>query len=253
MKKKFLCIFAVCLLLLSAIPANATDLSMETLDLEITVPDGWYVLTRDTDPDDPVFEAIGSDFSTTTSFFEEKGIYLNIVSPDFATEIAMTISENEYSQEIFSYSDLSDQEFEALVQEMKMEAFSSGDFLSGPYNFDIYQTEQLNFITYDMIQSDTLSSPSTKHYITIYNGKAYGLSLFCYDGDCSDEDQVIANEVIDSLHFTKTLKNPNASLFSNVNLYELFRDTSMILSWVGIIFIATGLILAKRKQKSEEK
>lgn len=253
MKKKFFCIFAVCLLLLLANPAKAADLFMETLDLEITVPDGWYILTRDTDPDDPVFEAIGSDFSTMANFFEENGIYLNIVSPDFATEIAMTISENEYSQEVFSYSDFSDQEFESLVQEMKLEAFSSGDFLSGPYNFDIYQTEQLNFITYDMVQSNTLGSPSTKHYITIYNGKAYGFNFFCYDGDCSDEDQAIANEVIDSLRFTKTLKNPNASLFSNVDLYELFRDISMICSWVVIIFIATGLFLAKRKQKNEEK
>ena len=70
--------------------SNTYDISALGVKVEVTIPEGYDVITRDTPSGDPIFSKFGTTSSVVFDEFEEYGIYLKAISSD---NIVVTVSE----------------------------------------------------------------------------------------------------------------------------------------------------------------
>lgn len=85
MKKFIIFMFVMLLIVYSPLNTIAYAVGDEVIDLqelglEVSVPSGYSVITRDTPANDPVFSNYGITKSEIMSQFNESNIYLNAIS-----------------------------------------------------------------------------------------------------------------------------------------------------------------------------
>lgn len=80
-------------LLLTTASAEEEIYRIPELELEVAIPSEFYVITRETPDDAPVFSALETTKSELMDYFEENEIYLNAFPADSYEEIVVTMSE----------------------------------------------------------------------------------------------------------------------------------------------------------------
>ena len=129
MKKRFCRAFVSFLLaavfvLCMAFGAAALDdkYRFEDFGISVKVPKNYYVITRESSRDDEVFKKYSLDYDETMTAFKAADIYLRAYDEDGVFQISLTISENEKSQAINNYSELSDSERKDIAKALSSEA-----------------------------------------------------------------------------------------------------------------------------------
>ncbi len=201
--KKFLRFLSIQTLILTLVisalcptPVHAASSThkLSELELEVTIPSGYSVITRNTSSSDPIFRELGTTKSALIGQFETNNIYLTAVSDTRNEEIVVTMTENNLS----NFSLLSDTVLNTLASTLTNQY---ADYGITVLNCEVYQHSQAKFIRINFTDAD-----NTVHglqYYTIYNGRAMNFTMRSYEGSISSRQETTIKTIVDSIKYDK--------------------------------------------------
>lgn len=174
--------------------AASNTYALDELELQVTVPPGYSVITRDTPASDPIFSDLGTTKSALISLFETNTIYLNAISDIYDEEIVVTMAENS----LRNFSLLSDTALNTLTSLLVDQYTEYGIHVS---EYDIYQHSQSKFVR--LYFTDTANTVHGLQYYTIYDGKAINFTMRSYEGYLSSRQETAIKMMVDSILYDK--------------------------------------------------
>ena len=180
--------------------AVSSTYELPELELEVTIPSGYSVVTRDTSASDPIFSEFGTTKSDLMSQFEKNYIYLNAISDNYNEEIVVTMMENSLS----NFSLFSDTTLNTLASALVSQYTDYGINVS---KYDVYQHSQAKFVR--LYFTDTASTVHGLQYYTIYDGKAMNFTMRSYEGSLSSRQKTAIKKVVDSIKYDKAPPVPD--------------------------------------------
>lgn len=197
MKRFF--VFALTIIVILSIPCNTVfaksyTYDLDELELQVTIPDGYSVITRDTPANAPIFDNLGTTKSALISQFESSNIYLNAISDTYNEEVVVTMMENSLS----NFSLLSDTALNTLASTLVNQYTDYGINVS---KYEIYQHSQAKFVR--LYFSDTGKTVHGLQYYTIYDGKAMNFTMRSYEGSLSSRQETTIKTIVDSIKYDK--------------------------------------------------
>ena len=196
MKRLFAVTLTVLLLLVMpfnlSVFAASNTYDLDELGLQVTIPDGYSVITRDTRASDPIFSDLGTTKSALISQFESSNIYLNAISDTYNEEVVVTMTENSLS----NFSLLSDTALNTLASTLVNQYADYGINVS---KYEIYQHSQAKFVR--VYFTDTGKTVHGLQYYTIYDGKAMNFTMRSYEGSLSSRQETAIKTIVDSIKY----------------------------------------------------
>lgn len=193
-------IVALTIVVLLAMPFNISVLAasntydLDELELQVTIPNGYSVITRDTPSNDPIFSDLGTTKSALINQFESSNIYLNAISDTYNEEVVVTMVQNS----IINFSLLSDTSLNALASTLVNQYTNYGINVS---KYEIYQHSQAKFIR--LYFTDIGKTVYGLQYYTIYDGKAINFTMRSYEGSLSSRQETAIKTIVDSIKYDK--------------------------------------------------
>lgn len=175
--------------------ATSKTYDLRELELQVTIPSGYSVITRDTPANDPIFKKLGTTKSALISQFENNSVYLDAVSDTYNEEVVVTMMKNSIS----NFSTLSDTVLNTLASTAVNQISGSG---FNVFKYDIYQHSQAKFIR--LYFSDTSDTVHGLQYYTVYDGKAMNFTIRSYEGRISSRQEMVIKSIVDSVKYDKT-------------------------------------------------
>lgn len=253
MKKVLSVVFAVFILIATVLPsasALSEPVNVPELNLELSAPDGWYVFTRNTDAEDPVFDAFeGIDKEYMDRFFEQGSIYYNAIERETAmTEIVVAMFPEE---EIFDWSDFVEKAYDEFAKEfMTADTTSAADAEDVEYSdYEMVEHPQCTLMKlHGRILGDA-EQTSLVHYITIVNGQYISIMFFSYNGTLSSADERMFDKILQSMRFTEVKDKPFS--FPSLLLSENFRVISAVtsLAVLAVVIVVVILVITGSRRK----
>lgn len=197
MRSFFAVAFTVVLLLampfnISAFAASSTY-DLDELELQVTIPTGYSVITRDTPASNPIFSDLGTTKDALISKFKSGNIYLNAIPNNSSTEeIVVTMTAGVFD----NLSVFSDGTLKTLASSLTKEYENYGITVT---KYDIYQHSQAKFIR--IYFTDTVNSAYGLQYYTNYGAKAMNFTMRSYDGPISSRQEKTIKTVVDSIKY----------------------------------------------------
>lgn len=205
---RILLVAALCVLLLTVAFAEENTYYLSELDMEMTIPEGYYVMTRDTPEDDPAFTALLMSKSEFMEYAEEWYIYLDAIAYDISNEIVVTMLAGEFSDlnNSFELAELINSLGDIYVEQ-------NIDVL----RHEVYQHKQTKTLKI-YFRDNTKGVHGLQYYIT-NEKKAYNITLRSYGGQISSDQEDMMKSVIDSVKLDASKIEPQnkASLFLYVD------------------------------------
>ena len=202
MKRCFAVLLALTLLLAGALPARAAETyTLDALGLSMTVPDGYVTITRDTDPDDPLFDWLALDGQEIITYMETNGIYLNaLMESDYTQEIVVTMTEQIDYKNLVGYSDVVLEGIASIL----MENYSSWGI--SVLDYELYRHPQTKFIKVHFY--DPASMVYGMQYYTIIDYKAMNFTLRSTGEDLNYTQEASIQSMVDSIQFMNVAQEP---------------------------------------------
>lgn len=188
----FFALFLVMVLLCNPVFAASGTYDLDELELQITIPSGYSVVTRDTPASDPIFSDLGISRSALISHFEASNIYLNAISNTYNEEVVVTMTKNSLS----NFSLLSDTALETLTSALVDQYTNYGINIS---KYEVYQHSQAKFVK--LYFTDTDKTVHGLQYYTIYDGKAMNFTMRSYEGSLSSRQEKAIKTIVDSIQY----------------------------------------------------
>lgn len=182
----------VVVLLCNPVFAASSTYDLDELELQVTIPLGYSVITRDTPAGDPIFSNLGTTKSAIMEQFEAGNIYLNAISDTYNEEVVVTMMENSLS----NFSLLSDTALETLASALVDQYVNYGINVS---EFEIYHHSQAKFVR--LYFTDTGKTVHGLQYYTIYDGKAMNFTMRSYEGSLSSRQENAIKSIVDSIEY----------------------------------------------------
>ncbi|WP_434309573.1 zinc ribbon domain-containing protein [Hominifimenecus sp. rT4P-3] len=176
--------------------AASNTYALDELELQVTIPTGYSVITRNTSANDPIFSDFGTTKSVLIRQFEASNIYLNAVSDTHYEEIVVTMVET-HSDSLSLYSDT---ELNILASTLVNQYANYG--IDAP-KYEIYQHSQTKFIK--SYFADTDNAVHGLQYYTIYDGKAMNFTMRSYEGSLSSRQEETIKTIVDSIIYDHAL------------------------------------------------
>lgn len=186
----------------SAQAAGAGKYELEELAMELTVPEGLYVLERDNLDQDEDMEKLGLSPEQMAQSMEAQNIYLEILPETLDWELSVVMVADENSQDLHDFNLYDDSSMERLLDGMEAEYAKTGLEVE---NWSVYQGEQARFFVIDTRQSQGQVEIVRRQYYTVYNAQFINLTLTSYTGEYTQEMEQIQKDVADSVYFTQTV------------------------------------------------
>ncbi len=193
--KKLSVLIVIVVLLFSFAPtalAVSGTFDLDELGLQITIPSGYSVITKDTPAGDPIFSVLGTTKSALMSDFKSKNIYLNAISDTYSEEIVVTNTKISMS----NFSLLSDTALNTLATTLLDEFDDYGIYVS---DHEIYQHSQAKFIK--VYFTDAAKSVHGLLYYTVYEGNAMNFTMRSYEGSLSYRQETTIKTIVDSIKY----------------------------------------------------
>lgn len=217
MKKNFkfgVLIFVFVFLFNTSAFASSSTYTIVELGLDVTIPSGYKVITKDTPANASVFSDLGRTKSDVIEQFEASNIYLNAISNASNEEIVITMTNNGLSD----FNLVSDFTLDTLASALVKQYTDYGITVS---EYEVYQYSQAKFIK--VYFSDTANSVYGLQYYTTYDNKAMNFTLRSYKGSITSTQENTIKSVVDSIKFeAEPLKaepgeDTNAFIYTDVD------------------------------------
>ncbi len=187
-------VIIACTIPFTMVSAASNTYDLDELELKVTIPNDYSVITRDTPASDPIFSDLGTTKSAIISQFETNNIYLNAISNTYNEEIVVTNMKNSLS----NFSLLSDTVLNTFASTLANQYKDYGINVS---KHEIYQHSQAKFIK--VYFTDTANSVHGLQYYTIYDGKAMNFTMRSYEGSLSSRQETTIKTIVDSIKYDK--------------------------------------------------
>ncbi|MBQ7896902.1 MAG: hypothetical protein IJ323_00615 [Clostridia bacterium] len=191
-------ILVLCIIILSFgvinVSASFNIYTLDELELKTSMPDDYFVFTRDMPSNSQVLSNLGLTKSDVIEQFEAFGIYLNAFSDTYNEEIVVTMFENDLSY----FSLLSDIELDIFASTMLNQVKELGISVE---NYEIYQHPQTKFIKWSFFDKE--NSVYGSQYSTLYDGKVINFTLRSYEGSLSSKQETTIKNIVDKIEFYK--------------------------------------------------
>ena len=188
----FVALLLVMALLCTPVLAASSTYDLDELELQVTIPSGYSVITRDTPANDPIFNNLGTTKTAILEQFKSGNIYLNAISDTYNEEVVVTMTENSLS----NFSLLSDTALETLASALVDQYVNYGINVS---KFEIYHHFQAKFVR--LYFTDTEKTVHGLQYYTIYDGKAMNFTMRSYEGSLSSRQENAIKSIVDSIKY----------------------------------------------------
>ena len=194
--------FVFCLTLPPAAAAAGETVALQNTNIQVTLPDGWTVFNRPLDQNDRKF--LYYDYDTVSELMNSDDIKCVAFNDAVSGIIFIDVENNEMSQAIFNLKEsenyISDEDFiansRAALQSYLMADSDQNDWINA---YNIYNTNQLKFLTFDLTYEDSNSTQYAIAYCTYINGNAIQIDCY-YDYPLDDHIRNICRGVIDSIN-----------------------------------------------------
>lgn len=181
---------------------------LHDLDLKVSIPSDYTVITRGTPENSSAFSQLGMTKSELMAYFEANNVYLNAITDMYREEIVVVMSEIDMSN-LTLYTD---SELQEMVKSWEDLYHTVGLIIS---KYDFYQCGQAKFIK--LYFEDTAQTVHGLQYCTVYNGKAIHFTMRSYEGGLSSRQETAIKTVVDSVQFNDvpsgTVSGEDAELF----------------------------------------
>lgn len=214
--KKVCTALLVLLFVLSITTAAYADntISLDELYLDVTLDDGVWSITRDTQPDDPVWEALGAEPEELLGFMQANGIYLYAFPSDFSSELDLIVSDSDKIESFFDFNLYSDEEILNLYESLGDELLSgAGENIR---QFELYQAAEAKYVLYRYDHEIDGVRVTSEVYSTFYNGRAFTFALTPFSGEYTEADAALLRSIVGAAHFTKQL-SPSKPTFADLD------------------------------------
>ena len=204
----------------------------DDLGMSVKISKNYYVITRETPQDDPVFETLKLSYSETLRTFEEADIYLRAFDPEGTLRISMTVRSDENSRSVNNYSELSDAQRKGILDALLGETGVTS----------AVEVKRGNYIFFDTSRETQLDSEPlyVNQCNTIVNGLQIDLSLQKSAELIRADEAKVLTAIASSMEFDTVKTASSGPVF----------DWWRLLLWVGILAGLTAALSAIYKHQN---
>ena len=202
----------LCLMLLALLPvcACAEQVTLDTIHAEVTIPDGYIILTPDNIEYHPeLLERLGSTADKLKSDFSERGVLLQAWTTAGDACLEITAVKDELAQQYFDL----DQQETAIRTTYKNNHANGAYFGDLGYKFTTAEWKNVASRYGRMLQlryTHTTAAGSTSGYMrrTIRNGYTVTLDYQAVGRDAKTADNKALDDIMNTFKFTTNLPKP---------------------------------------------
>ena len=156
--------------------ADEKTIHMPKLGLSITIPDDYYILTRDISSSNPGLSALNMTQSECKKMLEDQNIYIDAVAKDFSAEIIVKMTDSCFTNiNLFPESTL-----EYFLSQVAMGIEQNGITVTDK---SIYENEQTKFLLFKLEKEDNGSKTICNELLTFYDDMAIDISITSFTGE----------------------------------------------------------------------
>lgn len=214
--KRMISAAAALLLPFGSLTGFAAQTALPELAMEVQCPEGWAVLTRSIEEDDPILPHLGVGRDEVMGLFQSSGIYLNAVDMETYSEIVVTMVDNSTSQRIFDLSLLTEQELREMADGLLGANLSETTDMDGVHydSYTMVEHPQAVFLEYrGGIDNDTQNTAILQDF-TIINGRHINVTLRDYSGVITAQEEEQFRQMVAGIRFTQIEEKPAAVFWS---------------------------------------
>jgi len=246
----FLWFLMVLLLFGSTAYAAGAVCELKELNMKVTIPQGWYTITRDTPKDDSVFTELGVDGGMLLEHMNQNKIYLNAVLKSPLSEIIVTKIENDDIKSIYDLNSLSESKLKQLTDSLMQseDAKRAGITYTG---YTLYSHPQAKFIVLDLTQSISGATVYGRQYLTVINECMINITMHSYEGMMTDDQKNLIQSVVHDVAFTQVNKKPGFQLNRNIILKALLRG-ALVAGGVTLVLTLIRNVKGRKSKKTQQ-
>lgn len=230
MKRLVSCLF-ICVLLISVFPIYATSTSyfIPELEMRLSLPDSYYVVTEDTPEDAPIFTLLQVSKDEIVKQNKENGVYLDSVSADFSYSCMIAMEDN-LLKNLSSYLDSM---LDPIVSALEKTYNAAGLEIT---EYTTFHHPQADFIKLYLYNSST--NTFYLQYYTIHNYQAITITMSATASKITSEMESELSAIIDSIRFIAdpyippTTEAPDAPKLSVYTDEESGASFSLPETWI---------------------
>ncbi len=230
--------------------------------MKMSIPSDMYVITRDTDKDDPVLAINRTTKEDVMKNFQENDIYLRTNPKDFTFVVNVTVSETEDTKAIGELSMLSEDKLQSIIDKLLQSEIYTGCTKSS-YGGLLFLTFTISY------ESGGTKVEGLQQY-TINDGKCIKITYQSAGDNNSDANKQIFYKMMDSLRFDGVRYEPMAEdkreavkplTISDIDIRYIYIIIAsvvgiialMIMIIAGIRYKKTKAVMARQKAAEEER
>ena len=223
--KRIIIVFILVIIILSCNGIALAEDSIYELDemnMTITIPVEFIVLTRDIKDDDPNLLVYYTDKETLLNVYENSHIYLSGRNDYDSIKIDITMIENDDISYIFDFSTYTINEIDGFAQKMLgMETQEIIDIANEAGQVDMSDVSEVSFDKYFItkydqvffIVSDTYNvyddiTIYVRQYSTIINGQGINITMQSTNKELSNDNIMLLDSIINSIEFSEIKEKP---------------------------------------------
>ena len=227
---------------------SAEPVRVESIGMEMQVPEGWVTLTQEMAEDDPVFTENHMDGASMIKNYQENGILIDSLNMENRVEFNVALSGKD--ENIIQLTQFSDEDVRIYAEGLTTPDTDNG--LSF-HDYEIYDHDQLRFIAGEAeIKSNGETMGTGQQYYTIVNGNRLCFQMVSFDGELSQEDRQMFRSMIDSVHFDSlqeagalSIKEGTNPILEQFSAQYFLRNLIILLAAILIGYYGIGKIRKK--------
>lgn len=212
MKKIIALVIAILMIIFSLNVAFAADKAyyLDELEIELSIPEGFSVVTRDIADNDPALKRFGKKKSELVSLMKKNYFYLVAIYDTENVEINVMMSE----ENLTDYNTLNDAQLNAVAQKYAETYNLNGIDIK---KADTFKNPQMKFIRLEY--SDTKNNAHGAMYLTVFHGKTMSFNIRSYGKNLSSEQDNNIRRVMGSIKYIAAAEKKQEEELAKMPVY----------------------------------
>ncbi|MEY8336718.1 hypothetical protein AALB16_01630 [Lachnospiraceae bacterium 62-35] len=224
---------------------------LESIGMEMKVPEGWITMTSEMEADDKAFTENNMDGEMLLKAYKSHGILIDSINQEERVEFSLVFSgKDETIVHLTQFSEEGLGIYGEGLAASEEEGENSGRLLS----YEIYGHPQGKFITGETRVDGGGNIGKGQQYYTIVNGNRLCFQMISFQGELSESNKELLKSMIDSIRFESLEEAEPLAVSKRQNVWlkqlgpEYFLRNTVIL--LGLILLCYyGIKGWKRKKR----